>query len=299
MSWELVATPTTTAIGGSTTLTATFYADGVATDPGLVTLGVVDVAGVTVLAAGTPTTEVGTLGMRLATLPAQSQTNQLVVTWTAATAGIFSVGLEVWGGVLFSVSEARGFGGMVNNATPLANTPLVAIDATRARITEEFAGILGYALLPTYEYVTQAAPTGYGTWSLRTREGTLATHIRSIRSVETRALGATSWTPVTIIDDGGDPALPALSSSVCGQQLLRVGYEHGLDRPPPAIKEAALKLAVYLLTPSNISERALQLSDQLGVIQLSTPDAEKGRHYGLPFVDTVLNRHAEFVAAIA
>lgn len=298
MAAELVATPKMILVNVQETLSASFYNDdGTLVDPGTVTVKITDVVGNTIVAAGTATAGTGTAARTYA-LAAQAELDILTVTWTSSTYGAFVQTVEVVGGFLFTVREARTFD---NNA--LANTTTytsAAIDETRARITDEFESITGVSFVPRYR---RDVLDGHGdeTLALPRRE------IRAIRSVETRASGGVDWTAFDA-DELADVFLgwdyihrETLGSWSSGVRNLRVGYEHGYSTPPYDIKQAALLALSYYLTAKNLSDRAISLSTEFGTQQLWTPGVS-GRGsavHPLPEVDRVLRSYMTRLPVIA
>ena len=291
--------------GSPETLQATWYLNGSVSDPGVTTIGIVNAYGTTILAAGTATTTPST-GVREYALTAALNANVdlLTVTWTTANFGTLTQIVEVVGRHLFTIVEARayrpiGAGSTGTMADQTAYTQ-AAIERERARILDEWdRQILGYSLVPRYELVTldgcEAWDRGRRLPLLRS-DGTPAQRVRSLRSIETREPGASTWTAMSasdlalvVVTPDGDLFLEAGDYWVAANQNVRVGYEHGLTTPPVEAKGAALTLLAYLLVPSNLSSRELQQNTQFGTINLATA-GRYGDWYGIPSVDSVLDR---------
>jgi hypothetical protein len=70
-----------------------------------------------------------------------------------------------------------------------------------------------------------------------------------------------------------------------------IGYEHGWQVPPAKIIEAAKILARYELVSSELGDRTLSVTNDLGTVRLSVP----GEKYptGIPVVDAVLFQYDE------
>lgn len=72
---------------------------------------------------------------------------------------------------------------------------------------------------------------------------------------------------------------------------VTITYEYGMDAPPQDVKEAAMMLTNDWVISGPVSERATQLTDGAGgVVNLATPGV-RGAHFGLPFVDDVVNSY--------
>jgi hypothetical protein len=70
-----------------------------------------------------------------------------------------------------------------------------------------------------------------------------------------------------------------------------VAYEYGWPTPPADVSRAAMILARYELVSSDISDRMVSFSNDLGEVRLSVP----GNKYptGIPIVDATLARYDE------
>lgn len=280
-----------------------FAVDGAATNPGVTTIGIVNAAGATVVAAGTATGGSGT-GPRTYALAAQSAVDVLTVTWTTADLGVFSEEYEVVGRHLFTIAEARAYRPIgAESAGTIADVskyPQAAIEEARGAILDAWdADILGYSLVPRYERVEL---DGCEAWDRGRRLPLLrddlrpAQRVRTLRSIETREAGSSTWTAMS----GGDLALVRVTSDgdlyleagdywAHGVGNVRVSYEHGMSQPPGEAKRAALVLLAHVLVPTNLSSRALQQNTQYGTVNLATA-GRYGDWYGIPAVDSVLDR---------
>lgn len=281
------------------TLQATFYNDdGVPADPGSTTVSVSDAAGTTIIASGaaggsSTTRTVAYTGTHTALL------NRWTITWATTNLGTLTTTLEVVGAFLFSVAEARQW-----DDAALANTtsyPTAVIEAKRASVLDRFCEILGYSPVPRYVYLADArALSGDGLTSLRLPDY----DVTSIRSVAERSYGGTTWTAFTadqladIYLTSGTLYREALGTWLSGRDNYRVGYEHGRDSVPGPLREAALIVARDELVPSSVSLRALDQSAEFGTIRMSLPDPSRGRWYGIPRVDAILNDYAARVPVV-
>lgn len=293
MAAELVATPRQLLVNVQEALSASWYDDnGTLVDPGVTTVGITDVVGTIIVAAGTATAGTGAAARTYA-LAAQMELDILTVTWTSATYGAFVQTVEVVGALLFTVREARIF-----DNSALSNTSTytsAAIDEARARITDEFESICGVSFVPRYR---RDVLSGDGGYELVLPVGRL----RALRTAESRASGTSIWTAYTaseladvLVEPWGLITRDSLGSFTTGTRNLRVGYEHGYDTPPLEVKQAALLALRYYLTASNLSDRAMSISTEFGTTNLWTPGVS-GRGsaiHPLPEVDRVLRAHME------
>jgi len=73
---------------------------------------------------------------------------------------------------------------------------------------------------------------------------------------------------------------------------IEIGYEHGMDRPPPDLLDAFMVRMRHRLNlpASGIPDRATSIqTEQGGIMSLSTPGL-RGAVTGIPTVDVVLGR---------
>lgn len=280
--------------GSGVTVTATFYSDGTATDPGATTVAVTNLAGDTVVASGAAG---GTGTSRTVTLDSDdtADLDTLTVTWTTTNLGTVTTTHEVVGAFLFTVAEARAFDS--NALSSVSKYTTAAIEEARARILNEFEEITGVAFVPRYRRAVYSG-TGAATLFLDRM------FVTSLRSVETRS--EATWTAYTaddladvMIEPWGHLTRDLRGTFITGHRNVRVGFEHGYDAPPLDIKRAALIVCRYELVEQNVTDRTLSLSTEFGTTQLSTPNPERHRWYGIPRVDTVLANHLRKTPVIA
>ena len=290
--------PTTQHIqqGLAATLSVTFYADGVVADPDVTTVTITRLDG-TAIATDAATSGSGAAARTYALTSVQTaDLDILTVAWDSATYGTVEQTVEITGGVLFTIREARAYdnGAMASAAT----YPTATIEEARARVTDEFKRICGVSFVPRIERVTL---DGAGDdWLFLPRLRVLA--VRDIEVLDTTDGTWTAYTvdelaDVQILDLGRVRRLDG-TTFVSGRQNVRVTYEHGWRQPPLAIRQAALAVLRFTLVPGNFSERAISLSSEFGTTQLSTPNPERGRYYGLPVVDAVIDRYVEKVPVV-
>lgn len=297
--------------GTTETLSVQWEEDGAADDPGTVTVGIIDDAGATVVAALTATGGATTAPRTYAlTKTHTASLDRLVATWTSSNYNAQTTYVEIVGNHLFSISEARAFDppttvgtGALSSTT---NYPTIDIEETRARITDEFERICGVSFVPRYDRtVLHGSGRAYQHVYTSQSPRQPALYLSTIRNVETLNTATMTWEAYDSdeladiqIEPGGVIRRAALGAFEAGYGNIRVTYEYGLPTVPLAIKRAALTLCRYLLVPSNLSERTMQQSSQFGSIQLATA-GRYGDYYGIPSVDSVLDRYCEHVPVIA
>ncbi len=255
------------------------YADA---DNVLVTITRAD--GTTLVVNAAATKDVTVTGRYTYAPAPQSELDSLTVKWAASFGGVaqnFLTFAEIVGGHLFTVTEARSFGDMeLANATTYTNEK---IRAKRAEIAELFEDACGVGFFPRYGRETL---DGSGTDTLSVAKG----RVRRLISVTVGGV------PVTGLDLAAIVAYPTgrlvrTAGWTAGNRNVVIAYEYGWPAPPGEVSGAALALARYELVNSDIADRAITLSNDLGTVRLSTPGARFPT--GLPTVDSVLARYDE------
>lgn len=267
----------------SHTATVTLYVDGVATDAtGSVTYAVTNVVG-TAVASGTATDEPGTGIYSVALTPAHTASlDTLTIAWTATIGGqaqIVRTVVEVVGGYLFTLNEAR-------QHKPLDNTTTyTAASIARARVVAEQAleEACERAFVPRY---TRETINGHGL----TRVELAHRNVRSARtvSVDGTALTATELESV-LVDGSRYLYTPGAWGS--GVRNLVVGYEHGLDYPPPRVSRACLLLAKRFLVDSPIHDRATSVTTDDGTTQFFVTAGVRDAVFDVPEANAVVEEY--------
>lgn len=289
----------------ASSLTVQFYNYGAAADPGTVTVAITRADGTTLTpTAGSTATGDGSDPRTLALTAAETANLDILnVTWRSGTLGVLRTEVHIIGAFLFTIQEARTFQANKAGGAPLANAgkyPTDAIENARARITDEFERLAGVSFVPRYHRVTV---NGSGTSALRIDDREVTT----LRSVESRTTGSGTWTA----SSGGDVALLLVESYgvitsetttfTSGGRNYRIGYEAGFATVPADVKQAALIALADELVESNVSSRAISISDDHGSTQLWTVGLS-GRGmaiHRIPYVDAVLRGYSAIAPAIA
>lgn len=283
-------------------LTVACYRDGVlATPTGTLTFSVADADG-TVLATGTPTAADGILTATM-TAAENAEVNTLTVTWgglvfSAEPAISVTSEHESVGAWLFSLAEARTFG---QPNQPIANVnsfPDAYLRHYRDLIADKFAERLRYPLGARYERVTL---DGDGTSELFIPS---AWRCRSLRGVEIRTYGTTTWTALPV----NELALASLtkhgvlsresSTWPKGKGNIRVAFENGAQPIPLELREAGMRVLADAVVGSDTPERAITQNIEGNVFTLATPGL-RGSFVGIPGVDEALEHHRVKTMGIA
>jgi hypothetical protein len=261
------------------TLSQQWYEDGVAVDPGTVTIGITRADGTTLVAAGTGTTGTGTAARTYSlTTTHTALLDRLTVTWTSTSKGTLTGYLEVRGGFLFSLAELRAL-------DPLSDTvkyPTAALVAMRTTVEQAIELEYGTALVPTYTLEPR-----------RMRDGMIVTRtpLRALRSLSYTSAGVTTaYTSQQLaaltLDDW---AITGAWGWGCRTSQVTVGYEYGLDTPPGRLRQAAVRLARQWLVSGPVDDRALGAASPDGNFSfgLATP-GRGGSVFGLPELDAIV-----------
>ncbi len=283
---------------GSVTLSKQFYEDGVASDPGVVTIGITDAMGDTVVAAGTATSGTGT-SARTYSLANQDEVNVLYVTWTRTTGGSFQVDVvEVVGSWLFLLSQARSFGQKSDNTAPLASTTEYTnamLGDERTRIGDELENWTGRSWIRKYARVE--IPGSGSNCLYLSRGRRRATNGQSVGGPGfdmdiNRLIGATvdgtAQTLTDIVIDGGRLLHKTGTWSTPGSDdplNVIVEYEYGLEAGSYGADREALKLLLNRLVPSTYPDRALSVDTGIGTLRLVSEGGPMGNPTQIPSVN--------------
>lgn len=255
------------------TLSQTWYEDGVAVDPGTVTIGITRWDGTILVAAGTATTGTGTSPRNYSLTTAQTALlDRLTVTWTSSSKGTLVSYVEVAGGFLFTLQELAAV--KPSNQTWTAATMADMRTTVEQAVEEEY----GTALVPRYRLETFS---GDSTDVLRLRGPIL--DVRSI-TVSGTALDAGTLDLLYI----NDSFLTGYTWP-WGSGNVTVGYEYGLAFPPQRVRQAAIRLARTWLVSGPVDDRALGAASPDGSFSfgLATP-GRNGSVFGLPELDQIV-----------
>lgn len=244
--------------GRSATITHTFLIDGLPADPSpdQATVAITRADG-TVLVASTTATEAGGGAVSFELTPAHTALlDTLTVTWTATFDGqaqTFTDIVEIAGGSLFTIAQAR---------KAIGDDSLAAAEIEEARLyaETEIEAAIGYALVPRYALKTMS--------SERSSPLDLGPYTRTVRTLTVSGITLTpDELALLTLNNGWLRGYPWPT----GHGNVVVGYEHGLDAPPPGAVNAVLSLAVDNLGgTSSIDPRAESIVTVDGTIRLRT-----------------------------
>lgn len=271
----------------SATLYKTFYADGVAADPtGTPTVTVVRASDGTTVTTGAVTDEPG-VGLWSVTIAATANTllDTLTVTWSGVVNGVaqqYVDYVEVAGGTLFTLSEARAISALTSTTT----YPNADVVEMRTAVEQAIEQACARAFVPRYERETLDG-SGGATIMLKRP---LVTAIRSV-TISGTALTAGQLAALSITTAGG---VYRSSGWTCGVGNVIVGYEHGSQEAPHEIRRAALMLAkMWLVTrASPTDDRATTFAAAEGGTYSLAVAGRGGSHFGMPDVDAAIDRYS-------
>lgn len=264
-------------------------ADGENVDPGTVTIGVVRSDGTEVVAAGTATTGSGTAARtRTLTVAQTANLDRLTATWKVGADTVATTVVDVVGGVYVPISEVRATEPALGNA---ATDQLTRLKVVRSIVETMFESATNRAFVPRFNTVRL---DGTGTPTL------VLPHPELRRVSWARVYSdATTYTSLTA---GELAAIPADRAGLAvrtdantwptGVRNIEIGYEYGLDLPPPDIRQAAI-LAIRSQANtfrSGIPDRAISWQPaEGGNVVLATPGLGIWVT-GIPAVDETLKR---------
>lgn len=272
--------------GLSATLQHTFYVDGVATNPtpDTATVTITRDDGTAVVTAQ-PATEAGTGVVSYTLTPAQTvPLDVLTVSWTATFGGqaqVFTDTVEVAGGVLFTIAQARALNALSNATT----YPAAAIAEARTYVESELEHACGVAFVERYRRETVNGSGGVNLMLSMPR-------VTAVRSVTLDGAAITVGELADIAPGpGGSLYNPA--GWTAGFSNYEVVYEHGY--PDGAVRAAASQAALLWaknhLVKGPIDDRTTAFSTEDGTFSMATPGI-RGSVSGIPAVDAFIQRYS-------
>lgn len=252
---------------------------------GNVTYGITDEDGNTVVAAGTVATTEAAVGYYTFVLPPQTAVKRLTITWTGTWGGVVQslvTYAEIVGNHLFTIAEARAHDGGALSST--VDYPEASIRAARAGITDFFEHVTGVSFIPRYGRAVVDG-SGYELWLPHRQLRTLLAG-----SIDGTALTVGEVADVEVYESGrmwrsgywGGSSWP-------NRRNVTVAYEHGYQAVPWDIHQAALVYLKFVLKSTDVSDRTVSWSNELGTFRQAVPGAKYPT--GIPSVDAALGRY--------
>jgi hypothetical protein len=282
--------------------TATFYAGGVATDSATqVKVDVVRPDGTLLVTQANASDEAGA-GIYGYQLAPQDAPTLLRLDWSGTIGGVamtVSTWVEVLGALLFTIPALRALkvGGDTLFADATAWPDADLMDA-RAAVLDEFTQILGFSPVPRH---ARAVVDGDGSASVLLPH--LLTHGLLSVTVNGAAQSIAGYTlrPAGILEATSGYALSG--TFTVGRQNIAVEYLHGWPRVMGDGSNVAMVVAAMRLDPG-ISSTASSMTTPDGVSYTfdaagQVTQAGTVRHFGVPKVDSWLNRWSQAGLAVA
>lgn len=261
------------------TVSETWYEDGTAVDPATVTLTVTRADG-TAVVEDAATDGTGAAARTYDLTPADTALlDTLTLTWTSSTLGSLVSHVEIVGDFLFSLADARALAPL-NNTSTYSNAEIIAARTLAETALEDACGT---AFVPRYSYETlSGAATEFA--QLKRRP------IRAIRSVSVDDTALTS-AQLAALAFSGRTVYRETDGFDLGFSNVTVGYEHGMDYPPPRASRACLLLARSFLVDSTISDRATSISNEDGVTTFVVTQGVRGAAFNVPEANAVVQEY--------
>lgn len=264
--------------------------EGAAAD-GTVTVGITRADGTELIAAGAATiedTDPDNVGRYTYTLDATDSTtlDVLTVTWAVGGTATGSTIVEIVGGFLFTVKEARESYDGLENTTDVPTSDIVKY----RQITDaELTWICDRAFTPRFRRLTL---DGTGT-------GTLTLPDNDLRTVTAVSVGGTAYTDDEIADLKvyEHRRVDQVWNNIWDfdQENVVIAYTFGLDRPMPDLKEAALTRFREMLWGKNreLQDNAAEVVAGGMTMRVDKPDEFAT---GNRLVDSVYRRYSLRIA---
>ncbi len=269
------------------TISVTFYSGESAGDAdGAVTVGIVDAAGDTVVAAGTATTSSGS-GVYTYTLASQTNLSELTATWSGTFGGNameFTTQHAVVGGFYCTPSEVRAMTSISGESSTFPTADIVRAINQAEQVIDDYTGVSF-----VYRYHRDVLD-GTNTTDLRLTHMFPQTVIAG--SIAGTALTATQISNLNKYESGVIRLKDDIWEFENPGGKCIVDYEAGVSKTPPEpISFVAKSLARHTLLEliSRIPDRSTSLSTEFGNIQIAQPGMN--RPTGIPDLDTILNRY--------
>lgn len=220
----------------------------------------------TILGTGIPGTPTGNDGEFWVTLDSTMTAllDELTVAWTHVGTSTTTTTVEIVGGFLFDLADLQAL-------LPSVQTQAKLIE-TRTAVEDALESELGYALVPRYIERTFQARSS----ALR-----LGSYVRAIRYVTVAGTALTASQISSLLVD----AAGMTTGYAWTRGPIRIGYERGLDAPPPRARDAGLQLAKAWITKGPIDDRTTSFTSEVGITSTFAIPGRGGSIFGLPAVD--------------
>lgn len=271
-------------VGTGASVEVTFHLNGTPTDADTAPTYTIEREDGTEVASGSGSPE-GSPGVYTAPLGAAGdQLDRLTVTWSATIAGTAATltqHVEVVGGFLFSLADARGMQPFTN-AQAWPDDKLLA---ARVLVEQAIEDACGRAFVPRFG---RALLDGQGGPEL------VLPHpdVRRVRSVavDGTALTADELAEVVVTPEG---SLYRSARWPAGRVNVLVEYEHGMRAAPGRVPLAALKVLRQIAVDSPVSDRAVSLTNEDGTYSSFVVAGVRGAVFSVPEANAVVRQYRE------
>lgn len=253
-----------------------FYEDGVAVNPGTVTVTITASDG-TLIAENAATTGAGTAARTYSVSATDTaQLDEWAVTWDSTAKGSLTDPYEIVGGFLFATTDLAA---MKNSSTGTLGAAFTAAQLVAARTLVECAleDACNVAFVPRFRREVHDGTGG-------TRLMLDRPKVSAIRRVIVNGAEAAAT-----VSEMGTLAISGRRFTA-GFQNVVVEFEHGYLYAPPRVSQAGMLLARRWLNEGPVDDRATGYSNELGTYQLVTPGM-RGALFDLPEVNAVVKRY--------
>lgn len=259
------------------------YADGD------VTFTAGDADGTTVVDAETATKDNDNEGRYTFLLDPQPNVAELTITWSGTWDEIdqsMQEQVAIVGAYLFTIADLRAFKDE-QLKSPSAYSDEVLADA-RARVTDMFQRVCDVSFVPRYGRAVLDGNWRRAIW-LPNRK---VTRILKV-VVNGQALDDDQVAKLGVYPSGKVDRTALMGSfwPAWRDDNVIISYEHGWQFPPAEIARAGMHLARWELVNTDVNERMMSLSNDLGTVRLSIPSYDYPT--GIPIVDSTLCRYDE------
>jgi len=251
-----------------------------------VAVAIVDAAGNVVVAAGAAVKDPDTAGRYTYLLAPQAEVASLTVTWSGiwnTVAQSVDTSAEIVGSQLFTLAQLRDYDDRKLASLTFTDELLAA---KRDEITDFFEQVCNVSFVRRYARDELEGQNRRIIYLMNRRPTRLLS-----ATVNGQALSDDDFASIARYDSGKiERPTPWPYRPVQGRNVV-VAYEYGWQMPPAKISEAAKLLARLELMATDIGDRTLSVTNDLGTVRLSVPGAKYPT--GIPVVDATLGQYDE------
>lgn len=264
--------------GTPATASVSWYSNDTMVDPGTVTVTITREDGTALVTGGSATGTGASLRLFSLNTTQTAALDLLRLDWTSATLGTLTTYIEVVGGYLFTLADARALRPLDNTT----NYPAANVIAARTLAEMALEDACGVAFVPRYARETR---TGKGCDLMPKNPRPL-----SLTSVTVNG----STVADAVIDDENGAAAATFyrpGGWGSGRRNVTVKYTHGYPFPPPRVGRACLLLAKRFLVDSPISDRVTTMTSSDGGTQFFVTAGVRDAVFDIPEANAVVQEY--------